>query len=191
MIRNICLIGLPTAGKSTIGKQLFQYLQKGFIDTDNLICQAYNKELPEIISKYGNERFLDIEKEVILSLNHENVVLATGGSVIYRPESMNHIKQTLKCDVYHLCLSKKEFLQRINNPKNRGVISKDDQSMTELYNERMSLYDKHCDYIINSNKEVDLDLFKPYEYWRQPKQPYIMYTNKHKYGNSSYPCPQL
>lgn len=191
MLRNLCLIGLPTAGKSTIGKQLKTHLNMKLIDTDDIIKQTYNSELKDIIDKYGHERFLDIEMEAILGLKHKNTILSTGGSVIYREKSMDHIKDVLKHDVYHLFITNNEFKKRMKDTKERGVVIKEDQSLDKLYKERIRLYDDQCDYVINVTKQVDLNVFKPYEYWNRPTQPHIMYTNKHKYGNSSYPCPPL
>ena len=190
MFRNICLIGLPTAGKSQIGKQLYQHLKMGFIDTDDLIRQKYNRELPELIEQVGNKGFLDIETEVIQSLNHKNVVLATGGSVIYRKESMNHIKNVLKADVYHLFLSKKIFIERMTAPMKRSIVMNKDQTFDNLYNERMKLYDKHTDFIIKACEKVNLNSFKPY-YSVETKTPMIMYTNKTTYNQNSRPCPPL
>ena len=182
MFRNICLIGLPTAGKTRIGKLLFQHLNMGFIDTDDLIRQKYNRELPELITQFGNKGFLDMETEIIQSLNHQNVVLATGGSVIHREKSMDHIKNVLKADVYHLFLSKKIFLERMNKSKEKEIIINKDQTLTDLYNERMGLYDMHSDFIIKACDKVNLDSFKSYDYWSPPtKEPIIMYTNKDKY----------
>jgi len=191
MIRNICLIRLPTAGKTTRGKKLFEHLNKGFIDTDELIKQKYNSELPDLINKYGHERFLDIEMETITGLNYKNVVLSTGGSVVYREKTMDHIKSFLRNDVYHLFISKSEFKKRMKSSPLRGVISKPDQSLDDLYNERLRLYDDYCDYIVNVNDNVNLNSFNTYEYWNRGIGPGIMYTNKHKYGDSSYTCPPL
>jgi len=160
MFRNICLIGLPHAGKSTIGAQLYKHLKMGFIDTDDLIRQKYNCELPELIEQVGNKGFLDIETEVIQSLNHQNVVLATGGSVIYREQSINHIKNVLNAEVYHLFLSKKEFMNRLFNVTERGVIINKGQDLNNLYNERMKLYNKFSDKTVSVCKDIHLDIFK-------------------------------
>ena len=190
MFRNICLIGLPTAGKTRVGKLLFQHLNMGFIDTDDLIRQKYNRELPELITQFGNKGFLDMETEVIQSLNHQNVVLSTGGSVIHREKSMDHIKNVLKSDVYHLFLSKRIFLERMNKSKEKEIIINKDQSLTDLYNERMVQYDVHSDFIIKACDKVHLDSFKPYDYWsptegaKGEKEPIIMYTNKDKHSNT-------
>lgn len=189
-LRNICLIGLPTAGKTTLGKKLFQHLNKGFIDTDNIIKTRYGLPLPELIKKHGEKEFLKMEEKAILSLDHQNVVLATGGSAIYSEKSMEHIRSHLRCDVYHLFITKQEFNKRMDNPANRGVIMNDYKDLNEMYNTRLRLYDDYADYIINANRDINLDSFKPYEYWSQ-KNPMIMYVNKHKYGQSSYPCPPL
>ena len=201
MFRNICLIGLPTAGKTRIGKHLFQHLNMGFIDTNDLMRQKYNREIPEMITQFGNKGFLDMETEIIQSLNHQNVVLATGGSVIHREESMNHIKDVLKADVYHLFLSKKEFLERMNKSNKKEIIINKDQTLTDLYNERMKLYDTHSGFIIKACDKINLDSFKPYDYWSgdlafhgrsQLKEPMIMYTNKDKYTDvGSRPNPSL
>ena len=197
MYRNICLIGLPTAGKTRIGRLLFQHLNMGYIDTNDLIRQKYNREIPEMITQFGNKGFLDMETEIIQSLNHQNVVLATGGSVIHREESMNHIKNVLKADVYHLFLSKKVFMERINTSKGKekGIIINKGQTLTDLYNERMRLYDTHSDFIIKACDKINLDSFKSYDYWSGPtgtKEPMIMYTNKDKYTDlSSRPSPAL
>ena len=193
MFRNICLIGLPTAGQTRIGRLLFHHLNMGFIDTNDLMRQKYNREIPEMITQFGNKGFLDMETEIIQSLNHQNVVLATGGSVIHREESMNHIKNVLKADVYHLFLSKKVFLERMNKSKEKEIIMKKGQSLTDLYNERMKLYDDHSDFIIKACNKINLNSFRSYDYWAaQPKEPIIMYTNKGKYTDlSSRPCPSI
>jgi len=199
MLRNICLIGLPTAGKTRIGRLLFQHLNMGYINTNDLMRQKYNREISEMITQFGNKGFLDMETEIIQSLNHQNVVLATGGSVIHREESMNHIKNVLKSDVYHLFLSKKEFLERMNNSKGQEkaneIIMEKGQTFTDLYNERMKLYDDHSDFIIKACDKINLDSFKSYDYWSGPtgtKEPMIMYTNKDRYTNvGSGRCPSL
>ena len=118
--------------------------------------------------------------------------------MIHREESMNHIKNVLKADVYHLFLSKKVFLERMNKSKGKEkekaneIIINKDQTLTDLYNERMKLYDTHSDFIIKACDKINLDSFKPYDYWSQPKEPMIMYTNKDTYTNlSSRSSPSL
>jgi len=160
MFRNICLIGLPYSGKSVIGHKLYKHLNKGFIDTDDVIRQMYNCSLPTLIKNVGHKNFLDIESKVIKSLNFQNVVLSTGGSVIYNEESMEHLQKNLNCEMYHLFLSRKEFLLRTRDLKRRGVIINQEQSVLDLYNERMPLYDKYSDKTLSACRDINLDIFK-------------------------------
>ena len=93
MFRNICLIGLPYSGKSVIGQKLYKHLNKGFVDTDDVIRQMYNCSLPTLIKNVGHKNFLDIESKVIKALNFQNVVLATGGvvKVICEPDIVKSV----------------------------------------------------------------------------------------------------
>lgn len=160
MFRNICLIGLPTSGKSKLGRKLYKYYNKGYIDTDDILVNKYKQSLPNLITNLGKDEFLDAEMNCIKDIYHNNVVLSTGGSVIYRESSIHHIKDILKADIYHLKLSENEFLKRIKNPINRGVVYKDNQSMKDLYKERIYFYDTFADYIINVDSDINLDKFK-------------------------------
>ena len=160
MFRNICLIGLPHSGKTIIGKKLYKHLNKGFVDTDDIIRSKYKTDLYTIISKYGRSKFLEIEQDVITSLKFDNMVISTGGSVIYEPDSMKHLKEELDSEVYHLFLSKKEFLSRTRDLARRGVIIKSGQSKLDLYNERIPLYDKYSDKTISACRDINLDLFR-------------------------------
>lgn len=90
---NIVLIGMPGAGKSTIGVLLAKAMKMPFIDTDLLIQQKYNKYLQEIIDEVGVKEFLSIEEKTALELNVENHVIATGGSMIYSNLALEHLKK--------------------------------------------------------------------------------------------------
>ncbi|MBQ1791169.1 MAG: shikimate kinase, partial [Oscillospiraceae bacterium] len=96
---NIILIGMPTAGKSTVGVVLAKQLGYDYIDTDLLIQQQEGCRLEEIIRSRGDEAFLDIEAGVCASLRCVRTVIATGGSVIYRAQAMEHLR-TLGTLVY-------------------------------------------------------------------------------------------
>jgi shikimate kinase len=178
MYRNICLIGLPHSGKTTLGKKLYQHLYKGFIDTDDVIRARYRTSLQDIIKEHGKNKYLEIEKDVICSLKVNNMVISTGGSVIYQPETMKHLKETLNSDVYHLFLSKKVFLERANLDE-RGIIMKPGQTMQELYNERIHLYDKYSNRTLSGCRTINLDVFKGETYLhRKIKNPtYQEYYN--------------
>lgn len=146
MIENLVLIGMPGAGKSTIGVLVAKALNMSFIDTDLLIQKKENKLLQEIIEEKGIKEFLDIEAEVILGLDAANTVVATGGSVILRDKAMEHLKE--KGLIIYLNLSYKEIEKRLYNIKTRGIAMDNNKSLLQVYKERISLYEKYADKVI-------------------------------------------
>ena len=91
---NIVLIGMPGAGKSTVGVVLAKHMGRRFLDSDLVIQEKTGKLLHEIISEKGLDGFLAVENEINSSLEKNGSVIATGGSVIYGPQAMEHLKQT-------------------------------------------------------------------------------------------------
>lgn len=143
---NITLIGMPGAGKSTIGVLLAKSLLTDFIDTDLLIQQKYSSSLCDIINKNGIEEFLKIENDVICSRDFANSVVATGGSAVYGKEAMEKLKTAGK--VIYLKLSAEEIEKRINNIHTRGIAMKEGTTIAALYGERAPLYEKYADITI-------------------------------------------
>ena len=143
---NITLIGMPGAGKSTIGVLLAKSLLMDFVDTDLLIQQKYSSSLCDIINKKGIEEFLKIENDVICSRNFSNCVIATGGSAVYGEEAMEKLKAAGK--VIYLKLSPEELEKRINNIHTRGIAMKEGTTIAALYGERAPLYEKYADITI-------------------------------------------
>lgn len=143
---NITLIGMPGAGKSTIGVLLAKSLLMDFVDTDLLIQQKYSSSLCDIINKKGIEEFLKIENDVICSRSFSNCVIATGGSAVYGEEAMEKLKAAGK--VIYLKLSPEELEKRINNIHTRGIAMKEGTTIAALYGERAPLYEKYADITI-------------------------------------------
>ena len=143
---NITLIGMPGAGKSTIGVLLAKSLLMDFVDTDLLIQQKYSSSLCDIINKKGIEEFLKIENNVICSRSFSNCVIATGGSAVYGEEAMEKLKAAGK--VIYLKLSPEELEKRINNIHTRGIAMKEGTTIAALYGERAPLYEKYADITI-------------------------------------------
>lgn len=144
---NIVLIGMPAAGKSTVGVLLAKSCLKDFIDTDLIIQRKYDCTLSEIIEKEGTEAFLKKENDVICSLKCFSSVVATGGSAVYGEQAMLHLRENGV--VVYLKLSLKEITKRIGNIKTRGVAMKNGTDLLELYKEREPLYNKYADVIID------------------------------------------
>lgn len=150
---NIILIGMPSSGKSTVGPLLSQKLGMGFLDTDVLIKNSENMNLRDIINKRGLKKFLEIQECVAMGLDVENHVIATGGSIVYNTRAMEYLKS--KGMIIYLQLGFEELEKRVS-PSRR--FARDlEQSFKDLYNERVPLYCKFADIIINcSGKDENI-----------------------------------
>lgn len=140
---NYTLIGMPGAGKSTIGVLLAKALGYEFVDTDLVIQKREGKLLKEIIEEAGNEGFKIIEEEVNASVQAEKSVIAPGGSAIYSDKAMKHFRDI--GTVIYLKLSYETVKKRLGNLKTRGVVLKEGQTLYDLYCERVPLYEKYAD----------------------------------------------
>ncbi len=150
---NIVLIGMPTSGKSTAGVILAKILGMGFVDTDLLIQKKTKKKLSELIESESLSGFLAIEEEVCSKLGitdpdllSDGSVIATGGSVVYSEKAMRHLKEIGK--VVYLKIDLPTLQKRLHNAKQRGVVLRKGQSLSDLYEERTPLYEKYADMVV-------------------------------------------
>ena len=155
-MKNIVLIGMPGVGKSTVGVVLAKNLGFGFLDSDLLIQEKHKKLLHELIEEQGIEGFWQIENEVNASIWTDNTVIATGGSVIYGKDAMEHLKQI--GTIVYLELSCEELSVRLGDLKERGVTLKQGQDLAGLYQERMPLYEKYADLTIDCEGKMIRDI---------------------------------
>lgn len=143
---NIILIGMPASGKSTVGVVLAKRLGYEFIDTDLLIQKQEQALLREIIAEKGEDGFLVIEDQVNAGLEAERSVIAPGGSVVYCENAMKHYKEI--GTVVYLQTSYQTIKERIGDPKKRGVVLREGQTLKDLYEERRVLFEKYADVTI-------------------------------------------
>ena len=143
---NIILIGMPASGKSTVGVVLAKRLGYEFIDTDLLIQKQEQALLREIIAEKGEDGFLVIEDQVNADLEAERSVIAPGGSVVYCENSMKHYKEI--GTVVYLQTGYQTIKERIGDPKKRGVVLREGQTLKDLYEERRVLFEKYADVTI-------------------------------------------
>ena len=110
---NITLIGMPGAGKSTVGVVLSKLLNLDFTDTDLIIQRKHKKRLHQLIEEHGTDGFLKLEEEAIKSTVFENTVIATGGSAVYSEESMKYLKSISK--IVYISVPLKSLKKRVSN----------------------------------------------------------------------------
>ncbi len=148
MKSNIILIGMPSCGKSTIGVVLAKAMGYRFVDSDLVIQERTGKLLSELIEEKGLEAFNQIENDINASLDYKKTIIATGGSVIYGKEAMEHLRSI--GTVVYIELPLEALQERIGDLNARGVSIKADQSFQELYEERKPLYEKYADVIVSA-----------------------------------------
>ncbi len=144
---NIVLIGMPGAGKSTVGVVLAKKMGYRFIDSDLVIQEKHGKLLHELITEHGVEGFWQIENDVNASFDVHKSIIATGGSAIYGAEAMEHLRRI--GTVIYLKLSYEEIEDRLGDLNARGVTLQPGQTLKDLYRERTPLYEKYAHITIN------------------------------------------
>ena len=147
MSHNVILIGMPGAGKSTTGVILAKRIGHAFIDTDLVIQAETGLRLQEIIDSQGLPRFREIEDHTIGSLNADNAVVATGGSVIYCPEGMK--KLAARGIFVYLRVPLEDLQQRLSDMGQRGLVMRKGQTLAHLYQQRVPLYEQYADITID------------------------------------------
>jgi len=145
--RNIVLIGMAGAGKSTVGVLLAKALSRAFIDTDLIIQAAEGRRLQDILDRDGIEAFRRLEEKHIMALTAHGAVIATGGSVVYSARAMAHLKAGGVAVYLYLPVTALE--QRVTNLDSRGIVMAPGQTFADLYRERQPLYEKHADLTID------------------------------------------
>lgn len=151
--KNIILIGMPGAGKSTVGIVLAKILGMEFLDSDLLIQKREKKLLWQIIEEQGLDGFDRVEEDVNCSIETENTIIATGGSAVYSEKAMRHFQEI--GTVVYLKVSCEELKKRLGDLKNRGVSIKEGQTLEDLYEERRPLYEKYADITVDL-EETDI-----------------------------------
>lgn len=149
---NIVLIGMRGSGKMTVGKLLAKTLQKNHIEMDGRVVKKAKMSIPEIVKKYGWEHFRNLESEVTKELaKMDNVIIATGGGVVTRPENIQVLKEHGK--LFWLQASLDTLVKRIGDDKNRPSLTGKQSQRDDLeavLAQRQKLYEDAADAIIDT-----------------------------------------
>ena len=146
---NVVLIGMPGCGKSTVGVLLAKSLGMAFMDTDVVFQAREGRKLQPMIDEIGIEAFLKKEEEAILAIDCDRTVIATGGSVVYGSLGMKHLHA--HGIVVYIRLPYTEIERRLSNLATRGVALKDNQTLYDLYQERIPLYEAEADIVFDAD----------------------------------------
>lgn len=149
MKKNIVLIGMPASGKSTAGVILAKEMKYNFYDTDLLLQAETDMTLAEIIRERGLDGFLKLEDRLLSEINVTGCVIATGGSAVYGDNAMANLKKIGK--VVYIKLRFEVIESRLKNIETRGVAMREGTTLRELYDERIGLYEKYADTVIEAD----------------------------------------
>ena len=145
-MKNIVLIGMPGTGKSVVGRALAARLGYGFVDLDDLIVERAGKTLPEILRQDGLEAFYVLEEAVGASLEREDTVVATGGSMVLYPAAMEHLRQNGVAVWLETPLSQIDD-RMPEDLTDRGIAAPAGMTLRQIYEERQPLYAQYADVI--------------------------------------------
>ncbi len=169
MKANIILIGMPGSGKSTVGIILAKLASMEFVDTDILIQTSEGRTLQEIIDRDGYMVLREIEERILLGVDQTSHVIATGGSAPYSDKAMTHLKKN--GTMVFLAADITALRKRIHNFDTRGLAKRPDQTLSDLFEERLSLYKKYADITIESSnlsqEEVCHEILEKLSFHRQ------------------------
>lgn len=146
---SVVLIGMPGAGKSTIGQALAIARGQDFVDTDRLIEQREGKSLQAILDLQGYRQLRTIEADVLQQNDFSNKVVATGGSAVYSAAAMAHIRQFGPCVFIDIPLA--EIVRRVSNFSERGIAGPPGQNLQGVYAERLPLYRRYADISVDGS----------------------------------------
>ena len=148
---NIVLIGMPSAGKSTLGIVLAKILNYQFVDADLVIQNQCDKTLQKLIDACGPEGFIQVENEILRDLTASKSIIATGGSAVYSDEAMEHLSEI--GTVVYLKITFDQLVNRLSDLQERGVVLKGGigMSLRELYDERLPLYEQYAEVTVDVN----------------------------------------
>ncbi|MEM9254270.1 MAG: shikimate kinase [Pseudomonadota bacterium] len=148
--QSISLIGMPGSGKSTVGVILAKHTGLRFVDTDLAIQELQQGTLQQILDRHGYRYLRRVEEQVLLKLDLQHAVIATGGSVIYSEAIMQRLSSTSQ--IIYLAASLTTLTRRVTEAPNRGIASDPNAQFEDIFSERVPLYERWADITISSDR---------------------------------------
>lgn len=160
---NLILIGMPGAGKSVVGKRVAERLGYPFLDLDDVIQTTEQRTLRELIETHGFDEFLEIEARYARELDCRRSVIATGGSVVYRPDAMEALKAL--GTVIYLSVPLAVLKKRLADLRQRGVVIAKGRTIRDLFHERTPLYEQYADVTVKTTGSMTVDNVASEIFW--------------------------
>ena len=148
---NVVLIGMPGAGKSTLGVLLAKAIGYDFIDTDLVIQRKAGMRLGSYLASRGYQALRQLEAEVICALDHAGTVIATGGSAVYSQAAMQHLRANGR--VVYLQCALEVLDQRIASMDERGIAAPSGQTLADVQAERIPIYEQFAEITVEVGSE--------------------------------------
>ena len=147
----VSLIGMPGAGKSTVGVLLAKQLGLNFIDSDLIIQVRHDASLQHILQRRGHLALRLLEEEVLLDIPLQRTLLATGGSVVYSEAAMQRLRHA--GPVIFIDVPLEILASRIDDDDSRGIARPPGQDFASVYLERQPLYQRDADTTIAGDQQ--------------------------------------
>ncbi len=161
---NLFLVGLPGAGKSTLGRQIARRLRLRFVDADSELEQRLGVSIPTIFEIEGEAGFRDREEATLAELTVlTGVVLSTGGGAVLRPGNRTLLKEN--GTVIYLHADPATLWERVRHSRNRPLLQATDPQarLAELYAQRDALYREVADHVIESERDQVLRFARAFD----------------------------
>ena len=145
---NIALIGMPSCGKTTVGKAISDILGLKFVDTDEMITAKAQMEIPKIFEENGEKYFRTLESETIKEASLlSGTVIASGGGAVLNESNMDALR--LNGKIVFIDRPIEQLICTSDRP-----LSSTRESLEKRFNERAHLYRKYADFIIDGSGSV-------------------------------------
>ena len=151
-MKNIVLIGMPGAGKTTIGRKLSKALGRPVLDADDKVVEQTGRTIKDLFQE-GEDVFRQAETEAVKTLAAmDGIIISCGGGVVKRPENIGYLQQNGK--IFFLNRDLAAIAGSVDKVT-RPLLNSAEDRLTQLYKERMPLYLKYCDYAIPVDEDFD------------------------------------